>query len=155
MPQPGKVAFAIPQTIATSDFRCSLGGSTRPEDACTIDMLSSTVSDCRPLACMSISLRQSGKDQRRLAMNQMAAIELCADRDGQPQLPHRRSSRRPVWNRSDEIAAKPDEHLGAAIHHRLYGVDDMVPASPRRLEAEDFLELVQQCRRRLFINAHG
>src|SRR5215472_8825111 len=92
---------------------------------------------------VDVAARQRGKDQRLSAMNQMAAIELRADRDGQPQLPHRRFSRRPVWNRSDEIAAKPNEHLGAAIHHCPYGVDDMVPASPRWLKAEYFLELVQ------------
>jgi hypothetical protein len=28
------MAFAMPQTMATSDRRCSLGGSTRPEDVC-------------------------------------------------------------------------------------------------------------------------
>jgi hypothetical protein len=42
-----------------------------------------------------------------------------------------------------KFAAEPDKHLGAAVHHCLYGVDDVVPASPRRLEAEHFLELVE------------
>ena len=91
MPQSGNVAFAMPQTMATSDFRCSLGGSTRPDDACTIDMLSSTVIDCRPPACMSISLRaRQGRISACFAMNQMAAVELGADGDGQPQAAHRR-----------------------------------------------------------------
>src|SRR5215471_2755129 len=87
-------------------------------------------------------------------MNQMAAIELRTDRDGQPQLPHRSFGRRPVRNRPDEIAAEPDEHFGASIHHRLYGVDDMVPASPGRLEAEYLLELVEEFWIRLFVDAH-
>src|SRR6516165_5059435 len=104
---------------------------------------------------VDVAPRQRGKDQCLLAMNQMAAIELCADRDGEPQLPHRRFGRRPVWNRSNEIAAEPDEHFGASIHHRLYGVDDMVPARPGRLEAEYFLVLVEEFWLRLFVDAHG
>ena len=88
-------------------------------------------------------------------MNQMAAVELGADRDGQPQAAHRRLGHGPVRHRSDEIAAEPDEHLGAPLHHRLYGVDDMVTMSARRLEAEHFLDLVQQCRLWLFVDADG
>src|SRR6516162_10087192 len=92
---------------------------------------------------VDVAARQRGKNQCLLAMNQMAAIELRADRDRQPQLPHRRFGSRPVRNRSDEIAAAPDENLGASVDHRLDRVDDTVPAGPRRLETEYFLYLIE------------
>jgi hypothetical protein len=72
----------------------------------------------------------------------MATIELGADRNGQLQPPHRRFGRRPVRDRSDEIAAEPDENLGATVDHRLDRVNDMVPASPWRLKAEYLFYLV-------------
>src|SRR5260370_32726541 len=92
---------------------------------------------------VDVAARQSGEDQRLLAMNQMAAVELGADGDGQPQAAHRGLGHGPVRYRSDEIAAEPDEQFGAPVDHRLYGVDDIVPASTRRGEAEYLLELVQ------------
>src|SRR5439155_11956292 len=66
----------------------------------------------------------------------------------------RRRGHGPIRYSSDEIAAEADKHLGAPLHHCLYGVDDVVPASPRRLETEHFLELVEECRLWLFVDAH-
>src|SRR5260370_4851667 len=83
---------------------------------------------------VDVAARQSGEDERLLDMNEMAAVELGADGDGQPQAEHRGLGHGPVRYRSDEIAAEPDECLGAAVHHRLYGIDDIVPTSTRRLE---------------------
>src|SRR5271169_6834341 len=103
---------------------------------------------------VDIAPRQAREDQRLFAMNQMTAVELGVDADGEPQAAHRRLGHGPVRYRPDKIAAVPDEHLGAAIHHRLYGVDDIVPMSARRLEAEHFLELVQECRLWLLVDAH-
>jgi len=101
--------------------------------------------DRLPAACLHVNVaaRQTRKDQRLFAMNQMAAVELGADGDGQPQPAHRRLGRGPVGYGSDEIATEPDKHLGAAVHHCLYRVDDVVSASPRWLEAEYFLELIE------------
>src|SRR5216683_1322806 len=90
---------------------------------------------------VDVAPRQTGEDQRLLAMNQMAAVELGADGHGQPQAAHRRLGHGPVRYGSDEIAAEPDKYPGAPVHHCLYRVDDVVPMDTRRLEAEHFLEL--------------
>src|ERR1700756_2584979 len=87
-------------------------------------------------------------------VDEMASIELGADRNSQLQPPHRRFGRRPVRDRSDKIAAEPDENLGASVDHRLNGVDDMVPASPWRLEAKYLFYLVEEFRLWLFVDAH-
>src|SRR5271165_2569321 len=92
---------------------------------------------------VDIAPRQARKDQRFFAMNQMASVKLGVDADGEPQPAHRRLSYCPVRNGSDEVAAVSDKHLGAPIHHRLYGIDDIVTLSVRRLEAERLLELIQ------------
>ena len=48
----GSVAIAKPATIAGSERRCSEAGFRPPREACTIDIESSTVTDCGPLACI-------------------------------------------------------------------------------------------------------
>ena len=103
---------------------------------------------------VDIAARQSGEDQRLFAMNQMAAVELGADGDGQPQPAHRRLGHGPVRHGSDEITTVPDENLGAPIDHCLNRVYDIVAMSARRLEAEHLLDLIQQCRLWLFVDAH-
>jgi len=45
------------QEWRVSDRSCSLAGRSLPLDACTIDIESSTVTDCGPAACMSCSVR--------------------------------------------------------------------------------------------------
>src|SRR5919106_257434 len=104
-------------------------------------------SDRLPSARLHVDIApcQTGQDQRLFAMNQLAAVELGVDGNGQAQAAHRRLAHGPVRYGPDEVAAEPDEHLGAAVHNCLYGVDDTVPASARRLEAEHFLELVEEC----------
>ena len=92
---------------------------------------------------VDVAPRQSREDQRLFAMNQMAAVELGADGDGQPQAAHRGLGHGPVRYGSNEIAAMSDKHLSAPIHHRPYGVDDIVTMCARRLEAKRFLELIQ------------
>src|SRR5271155_672219 len=92
---------------------------------------------------VDVAPRQAGEDHRLFAMDQMASVELGVDGDGQSQTAHRRLGHGPVRYGPDEIAAMPDKHLGATIHHRLYGVYDIVAVSTRRLEAERFLELIQ------------
>src|SRR5580692_1805845 len=92
---------------------------------------------------VDVAPRQSREDQRLFAMNQMAAVELGADGDGQPQAAHRGLGHGPVRYGSDKIAAEADENLGAPVDHCLYCVDDIVAMSTRWLEAEHFLELIQ------------
>ncbi|MNI45255.1 hypothetical protein D3C73_996740 [compost metagenome] len=45
--------------MAGSERRCSEAGASLPREACTIDIESSTVIDCAPLACTSLSVRPS------------------------------------------------------------------------------------------------
>jgi hypothetical protein len=52
-----QVAFARPATIAGSERSIGEAGLSLPDEACTIDIESSTVIDCRPLACRSSSVR--------------------------------------------------------------------------------------------------
>src|ERR1700741_1818510 len=103
---------------------------------------------------VDIASRQAREDQRLFAMDKMTAVELGADRDGQPQAAHCGLGHGPVRYRSDEIAAMSDKHLGAPIHHRLYGVDDIVTMCVRRVEAKRFLQLILQLRRWLYVYAN-
>ena len=43
----------MPATMAGSDSRKPEAGGSLPREACTMDMESSTVTDCGPEACMS------------------------------------------------------------------------------------------------------
>src|ERR1700746_1708848 len=81
---------------------------------------------------VDVAPRQSRDDQRLFAMNQMAAVELGADGDGQPQAAHRGLGHGPVRHGSDEIATVPDKYLGTPIHYRLNRVYNIVPVSARR-----------------------
>src|SRR5215472_2790116 len=104
---------------------------------------------------VDVAARQAWEDQCLLAMNQVAPVQLGADGNGQLQATHRRLRDVPVRHGSDKVSAEPDEYLGASVDHRFYSVHDIVPMSARRLEAEDFLELLKEGRLRLFIDAHG
>ena len=53
----GSVARARPATIAGSERSSSEAGFRLPREACTIDIESSTVTDCGPPACSSTSVR--------------------------------------------------------------------------------------------------
>src|SRR6516225_10291369 len=104
---------------------------------------------------VDVAARQAWEDQCLLAMNQVAAVQLGAAGNGKLQATHRRLRDVPVRHGSDKVSAEPDEYLGASVDHRFYSVHDIVPMSARRLEAEDFLELLKEGRLRLFIDAHG
>jgi hypothetical protein len=47
----------MPATMAGSERRNSDAGASLPADACTIDIESSTVTDCGPVSCTSSSVR--------------------------------------------------------------------------------------------------
>src|SRR5271166_347764 len=96
---------------------------------------------------------KTGKYQRLLAMDDMAAIKLRVDPDGQPHFARRGLDQRPVWYCCNEIAAEPYEHLGPTIDDCLHRVDNGVAMCTRRIEAEYLLDLVQQFRARLLVDA--
>jgi hypothetical protein len=104
---------------------------------------------------VDVASRQARQDQRLLAVDEMAAIELGADGNGQAQAPHRRLRGRPIRHGPDKIAAKSEEHFGAPVYHRLHGIDDIVPMRPGRLEPKHFLQLIQELRPGLLVDAHG
>ena len=62
---------------------------------------------------------EARQDQRRAAMDQMAAVELRRDVDGQVQIAQRRLRRLPIGNGGGEIAAHREKHLHLAPDHRF------------------------------------
>src|SRR5271169_1858029 len=155
MPPSGKVAFAITADdrdlrLQMLTWRCNETGRRMHHRHAVFD------GDRLPSGGLHVDIasRQAGEDQRLFAMNQMTAVELGVDANGEPQPAHCRLGHGPVRHGSDEIAAMSDEHLGAPIHHRLYGVDDIVTMRARRLEAKCFLELIQQYRLWFLVDAH-
>ncbi len=69
--------------------------------------------NCSPSAVRIASERaDDGEDERLAAVNEMAAVELGGDPDGQGELAHRRIGPVGVGDGTDEIAAKTDEDLG-------------------------------------------
>src|SRR5436305_652799 len=88
-------------------------------------------------------------------MNEMAAIELGGDPDGQRELAHRLIGALGIGDRADEIAAHADEHLGGAVVHRLDRFDRMMSVLTRRIEAEYIANAVEIFLARLFVDPDG
>ena len=79
-----RVAMAIPAMIAGSERRWAEAGSFRPFDRCTMLIESSTVTDCTPSRLVVLlGAGHAGQDQRLAAVNQVAAVELGGDLDGE------------------------------------------------------------------------
>src|SRR6202007_989824 len=83
-------------------------------------------------------------NQRLFAMNQMATIELGADRDGQSQPAHGRLDHIPVRHIRDKIAAEANETLGAPIYHCPDSFDNVVSLGARWLESEHSLQSIEK-----------
>ena len=102
-------------------------------------MLSSTVMLCAPARLhVDVASRQARQDQRLLAVDDMAAIELGVDSHRQLQPPHRRPGDLRVGCRRDEIPAQPDEHLGRSVDHRLDRVHHGMAMMLRRANQNTF-----------------
>jgi hypothetical protein len=113
--------------------------------------------DALTAGCLDIDIasRQAGQNQRLLAVHDMTTIEFCVDRHGQLQTPHRLLHDFLIRDRRDEVSTKGDEHVGLAVNHRLQGIHHRPPMMLRRPKAEHFLDLAEQFRARLLVNADG
>src|SRR5689334_11376655 len=113
--------------------------------------------DRLPPALLNINIAsgKTRKNQRLLAVDEMTAIKLGGNGDGQPQASHRSLGNGLVRHRGDEVAAKPNEYLCAPVDHRLQGVHDTVSVPARHFESKYFLDLVEQLRFGLLVDAYG
>ncbi len=69
----------MPAMMAGSERRCSEAGVSLPDEAWTIDIESSTVTDCRPVACMSSSVRpRQGRTNVSFATSKCERLSLVA-----------------------------------------------------------------------------
>ena len=101
-------------------MRCGEAGGSTPCDMCTTPVVSSTVTNCGPVAWMSRSVRpEARQDQRVLAGDQMRAVELGRDLHGQPAALEGLGGVVRVGRGRQEVAAHADEDLDAAVVHRL------------------------------------
>ena len=89
-----------------------------------------------------------------LAVDQVAAVELGRHMYGQLAIAQRGVGRVGIRRGGGEIAAHREEHLAAAIAHRLDRADHVHAVFARRLEAEDLAQPVEQGRRWLLVDAH-
>ena len=138
--------------MAGSDLQMLGGGLQPPREACTIDIESSTVTDCGPVACMSISVRpRQGRMNDCLAEQQVRAIEFGGDMHGEIEVAHRLEGDLP--GRTCATARLPPRQTSAferAVADRLDGLDRVVAVRAWRLEAERALDAVQQRRQSAF-----
>ena len=143
-------------TIATSERSCGLAGVSGPREACTLHIESSTVTNCGPLACSSISVRPSvGRISAVVAAHQVGPVQLRRDLHGQRRRPQGRRRHVGVGCGLDEVAAEPDEDAGLAVAQRPDGVDGVVAVFAGRVEPELGLQRVQELGRRSLPDAHG
>src|SRR5579875_3513637 len=70
---------------------------------------------------------EAGEEVAGLARQEVRAVELGGDMDGEVELPPQRLDPRLIGNRAGEVAAEPDEGLRAAVEHCLARFDG-VPA---------------------------
>src|SRR5690606_12294589 len=97
--------------------------------------------------------RDNGQYQRLLAVDEMSAVELRRNADGEVELSHRVVGALGIRDRADKIAAEPNEYLCRACQHRLDRLDRVVAVRARRLEAKDIAHPVEVGRARLFVDA--
>ena len=98
---------------------------------------------------------QRGKDQRLLAVDEVAAVQLGADLHRQPTRAQRLPGSRRVRRGHGEIAAQPDEYPHLAAQHGVDRVDHVQAVMARRLEAEHLLQPVEERLRRFLLDPHG
>jgi hypothetical protein len=117
-----------------------------------MDMESSTVTDCGPVACISSSVRP-GQDDRVLADQQVRAVELRGDVNGKVQIAHGLEALLRVRQCHRQIASQAYKYLGAPIEHRFHCGDGIVPVVTRGLESKGPLDVLQHRRRRFLPDA--
>src|SRR4051812_9915561 len=82
------------------------------------------------------SAAEARQDQRLLAGDQVRAIQLRRDLDGQPAAGERFGGVIRVRRRGEEVSAERDEDLYLPLVHSLDGADDVAAMLSRRREVE-------------------
>ena len=145
----------MPVTMATSERRCALAGSSGPREACTEQVESSTETNCSPLAWTSFSVRprvgRISAVSPQTRCERLILVEICT-------VSRARRSASAVTSVSgrglDEVAAEADEDVGLAVPQGPDRVDGVVAVLARRVEAELGLQRVQEVLRRPLPDAH-
>ncbi|MNN27892.1 hypothetical protein D3C81_1414430 [compost metagenome] len=104
---------------------------------------------------IDVGTTEAGQDQRLPAGDQMAAVELGADLHGQRAALQRLVGARGIRGGLGEVATQADEHLHLAGEHGVDCRHRVVPRRARHGEGEALLQRIEQCRRRLLVDAHG
>src|SRR3984885_12489030 len=102
---------------------------------------------------VDIASGEARKNQRLFAMDEVTAVELGEDSDGKAQPPHCCLGDRLIRHRSNKVSTQADEHPRVPIDHRLHRVDDRMSVCARRLETKYLLDLVEQLRFGLLVDA--
>ncbi|MNT05950.1 hypothetical protein D3C72_1405970 [compost metagenome] len=97
---------------------------------------------------------QGGQQQRFLADDQVAAIELGGHLHRQRALAQGGKSQRRVGRGGREIAAQRNEYLDVAALHGCDGGHHVVAMRARRRKTIHLAQAVEEGRRRLFLDAH-
>ena len=112
--------------------------------------------DCGPeFLNVDLGSPEARQDQGGAAMDQMAAVELRGDVDGQIELAQRGLRRLPVGYGRGKIAAHREKDLHFAADHCLQCRHDVVSRRARRLEAEAVLEALEEIRLGDLRDPHG
>ena len=141
--------------IATSLRSCFDAGASRPDDACTTLIESSTVTCCSPLRLdVALGAPKARQDQRLAAGEHVRAVQLGRDVHGERAPGEGRRGHVAVRRGGGEVAAEADEHLGPAVAHRPDRVDHVPAVRAGRLEPELVPQPVEEGVRHLLPDAH-
>ena len=131
------------------------GGTSRPREACTAPIESSTVTRCSPPPRRSRSVRPSvGRMIARRPVTtceRFSFVDTCTVRST---LRSAASVTLGVGRGRDEVAAHPHEDAGRAVAHRPDRLDGVVAVLARGGELELAVEGVEEGLRRLLVDAH-
>ena len=105
-------------------------------------MESSTVTACGPLPLdIALGTAETRQNDRLLAYQQVGAVELGVDVNGEVELAHRGEAFLRVRQGDGEVAAEADENLGIPIEDSLHGSHGIMPMFGRRREIEALLDI--------------
>ncbi len=104
---------------------------------------------------IELGATEAGQDQRRLAHQQMAAVELGADLHVELGLFHRPVGEVGVGRRCRQVATQADEYLALALMQRLERLVNVVTCGPRQAHLQVTLEPLDKGSGRLFVDPHG
>ena len=97
---------------------------------------------------------EAGQDDRALAVDQVAAVELGGDVHDQVASLERVRGAFGVGAGLQEVTAHREEHLCAPVEHGVDGFDGVEAVLTRGVEAEHFLDAIQERLGGAIVNAH-